>query len=239
MEKAMTRWLAREQAWAAERDKRKKKELILWAVAVPVAAIVIVFVLALTSGGGLADAMHRIKFALLWACIIDLLLIVGMVPQMPGRQYMKYLKIYLDRTFASNSEREELAAQMMGDRGPDTVVCIPWKESGIGEQRVWVTKDYLLSTRGNGRLDLVCLNQVKEMEVDRKDFHYRAGNSDVKVHVHDELFTITFIYGETGHLDEKIREFRGDKVNLNYPSRELRDKVVAAVQRLRPEKAEG
>lgn len=29
MENALTRWLAREQAWASERDRRKKKELLL------------------------------------------------------------------------------------------------------------------------------------------------------------------------------------------------------------------
>ncbi len=235
MESALTRWLRREQEWSDERDQRKKKELILWVVAVPAVAIAITFLPALFAGGGIADALHRAKYTLIIAAAIDLLLIVGILPQMPGRQYMKYLKIYLDRAFASNAEREELAAQMMGERGADSVICIPWKESGIGEQRVWITKDYLISTRGNGRLDLVFLNQVKTVETDRKEITYRAGDRETRVNVKDEMFTIDFIYKENAALDEEIREFRDDHVKLSYFSRALRDKVLAAVEAMRPE----
>lgn len=235
MERALTRWLRREQEWSNERDQRKKKELILWMVAVPVVAIAITILPALFAGGGIADGLQRVKYTMIIAVVLDLLLIVGMLPQMPGRQYMKYLKIYLDRSFSSDSEREELAAQMLGERGADSVICIPWKESGIGEQRVWVTKDYLISTRGNGRLDLVFLNQVKTIETDRKDITYRAGDRETRINVKDQLFTIDFIYQENAALDEEVREFRDKHVKLSYFSRELRDKVLAAVQTMRQE----
>lgn len=105
----------------------------------------------------------------------------------------------------------------------------------MGEQRIWVTKDFILSTRGNGHLDLVFLNEVEKVELDRKDINYRAGNQNARVNVHDELYTILFCYRENPALDEQVRKFRGKDMKLCYPNRELRDQVVAALQTLRPE----
>lgn len=237
MENALTRWLAREQAWALERNKKKKKELLIWIVSVPIVLPLIPILLSgvLSGATAFADILNSIKFALLFAAGLDLLLLACMLPQMPGRQYMKWLKIYLNGAFASDAEREKMAAQMMGDQGVDSVICIPWKESGIGEQRIWVTRDYLLSTRGNGRLNLIFLNEINTIETDRTDITYHTGSGSTRVNVKDELYTLTFIYGENTTLPQSVREFREGKVILNYPTREIRDAVVKALKALRPE----
>lgn len=211
----------------------KEKRIAAMIVSVP---IVISLIPVLLSGGSeLADVLYSVKYALLFAAGLDLLVLAAMLPQMPGRQYMKRLKIYLNRAFTSNAEREKLAAQMMGDQGTDTVICIPWKETGIGEQRVWVTRDYLLSTRGNGRLDLIFLNEVSVIETDRKDITYHAGDRNTRVYVQDELYTLTFLYGENTTLEQSARAFREGKIILNYPTQEIRDDIIKAIKTLHPE----
>lgn len=238
METILNRWYAREWEWICEKSRRKKKELILTLVAVPAAAAVLPFVTTLFSDASkLSSAAHLVKYTLLWGLGLDLLLAACLLPQMPSRQYKKQLKVWLEKGFSSSSEREEMAAQMMGERGADSVICIPWKESGMGDQRIWVTKDYLLSTRGNGHLDLVFLDQVQQVEIDRKDITYKAGSSSARVYVQDEMFTITFQYREDPALAPEVKKFRGSDMKLCYPSRELRDQVLAAVQKLRPEES--
>lgn len=105
----------------------------------------------------------------------------------------------------------------------------------MGDQQIWVTRDFILSTRGNGHLDFVFLDQVEDVEVDRKDITYRAGDQNTRVVVRDELYTILFRYREDPSLDPKVRKFRGKDMKLSYPSRELRDRVIDALKTLHPE----
>ena len=239
MENNLKRWLAREQEWAAHWNKKKKRETILYALGVPLGGIALVLLTSFLTPDGeqTVSILTSLKYVLMITGAIDILLIVGALPSMPGRRYMKQLKVYLDSAFTSDAEREELASQMMGAYGKDTVICIPWEEKGYGEQRVWVTRDYLLSTRLNGQITMVFLNQVQSMETEDKEYSYRAGDGEhIRARVRNVIFMINFFYKEMTSLDESVRKFRGNKEKVGYPTRELRDQVLAAVSKLQSKK---
>ncbi len=238
MKNNLKRWLAREQEWAAHWNKKKKRETVLYALGVPLGGIALVLLTSFLTPEGerTVSTLTSLKYVLMIAGAIDVLVIVSALASMPGRRYMKQLKVYLNSAFTSDAEREELASQMMGAYGKDTVICIPWTETGYGEQRVWVTRDYLLSTRLNGQITMVFLNQVQSIETEDKEYSYRAGDGEnIRARVRNVIFMIHFSYKEMTSLDESVRKFRGDKVKLGYPTRELREQVLAAVSKLRRE----
>lgn len=225
-------WLAREGAWGQHLDERQKKKLFQYLIGTPVVSIAVLFALGFVSGGGMELAVNNIKYGAIFGVGMDVLLLLVMLPGMPGKRYKKQLSRVMDKELSSDEEREEFAAQMMGKYGADTVECISWTDKMMGDENVWVTKDYILRTSGTGNAALIQLKQVENIELDARTYSQTAGSGNAKVRYNSTDYPIIFksFRDESKPSGWKEKLLNSDP-QMIFESRDTRDRVVQAIQR--------
>lgn len=227
------KWMDREEAWSRKINEKQKKTLVTYLVCTPVASVVVLFAIGLLAGGGMELAVSNMKYGAMFGAGIDLLMLLIMLPTMPGKRYKKQLLKTIAKELPSESEQEEFAAQMAGEYGPGTVECISWKSKMTGEEQVWVTKDYILRTTGTGNVQLILLKKAGEIELDAHTYTHTAGSKDLKVRYKTTQYPIIFRPHRDGSKPAGWKEKLLDSdPSLVFDSREIRDKVVQAIQRL-------
>lgn len=226
-------WLCREEEWGRQLNKKQNISLIKYLVFTPIVSIAALFALGFLAGGGMELAVSNLKYGAIFGIGVDVLLLLFMLPSKPGRRYKKQLLKTLNKTFTLESEREEFASQMMGQYGPNTVECISWKDKLVVEDRVWVTKDYVLRTTGTGNVWLIQLKLADHIELDAHTYTHTAGNSDVRVRYNTTEYPIVFKSPEDGSKPVGLKQkLLGSDPILIFSSRENRDKVVEAIQKV-------
>lgn len=226
-------WLSREDAWGQHLNKKQKKNLFIYVIFTPVISMAVLFALGFAAGGGMTLAVHNIRFGAAFGVGIDVVLLLVMLPGMPGKRYKKQMSKEIKKAFSLDSEREEFAAQMMGVYGPDTVECISWKDKMTGDEKVWITKDYIWRTTGTGNARLIQLKLTDHIELDARTCMQTAGNSNMKIRYNTTDYPIIFRIprdkGKPAGLKEKLLD---TDPYLVFDKRDIRDQVVQAIKRL-------
>lgn len=224
-----TKFWEREEAWAQELDTKNKKQMYLWSVLIPVICVAGLFAIGFLAGGRLENGISNIKYGAILAAFVDVVYVPIVLLGMPGKRYRKHLKKLIEEMFPQSGEREEFAAQMLGIEGENA--CIDWKRSGSPGDRVWVSRDYVLRSPGAGYPQIMELKKVDKIETDAYKSTYQTGSAGVKVRTTVWVYTITFQYKEQyGQMKKKGLQLY--KPSLSFDSREIRDKVLAAIERL-------
>lgn len=233
MDTSYKKWLEREEAWGQKLNEKQKKTLMKYLLFTPIISIAALFAIGLLAGGGMALAVNNMKYGAIFGVGVDLLMLLIMLPTMPGKRYKKQLLKTITRELPSESEREEFAAQMTGAYGPGTAECISWRDNMTGEEQVWVTKDYVWRTTGTGIVSLISLKQTGQIELDSRNRIRSAGSRDLKVRYNTTDYPIIFRARSDGSRPAGWKEKLLDSDPcLVFSSQEIREKVVQAIQRL-------
>lgn len=217
-----TRWLQKEQAWIEEIDRKTKAMIIKYCGLTFLGIEVALGALGLLAGGGIdiEGMLHNLLFGLIFGAAVVVFALCLMVRK-PSKPYMKRLTAATEAL--TPGDREEMASQMLS---PD-VKCFNYKAVDKTEERILLSKSYLLSSSAKGEFILVNLNQLDRIETDLRDTSYIVRTNGTRVTVNDAVFVILFYYKKIS--DGKKQD--ADAVCV-FPDRQTRDEVVRCIQEL-------
>lgn len=231
METNYTKWLAEQTRWSQELDEKHKKSLMMYLILIPIGSVAALCALGLLAGG-VDLAINNAKYGAIFGVVMDLFFLVIFLPAKPSRRYRKQISKHIEAALPSQSEREAFAAQMLGLDGEEAPQCISWHEKGIGEARVLVSRDYLLRTSGTGNISLTPLRLLEQISLDARTSTQTARGGDMKVKINTQYYTIGLQY-QNVEKATGLKKFFETEPELIFESREIRDKVAQAIEKVR------
>lgn len=225
------KWLETERAYGGEVARQERKKFVKWMIIIAPATIVIICGIGLLAGG-VEGAINNIKYSLIIAVFMELLVGLCILTANPTKRLIKLLKKEVARELPTEAQREAFAEQMLGKGGAGSVRKFADIDSTKREERVFVTKDYLYFAPSSRFATIVRLKEVEHIEVDSQNLtnYIKAGNTTV--HVNSTVYPILFYYHKTQNSNKKKNKC--DKtVTLEY--RGTRDSVIEAIQELNGE----
>ena len=215
-----TKWIEKEQAYIEEIDRKTKSMIIKYCGLTFLGIEVALGALGLLAGGGIdiAGMLQNLLFGLIFGVFVVIFALCLMVRK-PSKPYMKRLKEHTEAL--TPGEREEMASQMLS---PD-VIRVNYKASDKTEERILISRNYLLSSSAKGEFVLVNLNQLDRIETDLRNTSYTVRTNGTRMTVNDAVFVITFFY-------KKISDGQKDDADAVcvFPDRQTRDEVVRYIQ---------
>ena len=212
------RWLERENEWIKEQRKRQMQRMGIYCLIVP-------FVLSLISlAGGLSngepDFWKGVPASFLIGIVLGLITWIGISLSNPAKRYGKNIKKVLKDL--SETERENMAKQMLGEETDIEVRELSWRSWSEGVNLARITRDYLTFSCDKGAFQIVQLWKTERIELDVREDTYRAGGGGMTVRVSDESYPMSFYYrgnqtqqsddsyvfGKRAWLDEVLRAIR-------------------------------
>ena len=215
-----TKWVEKEQAYIEEIDRKTKSMIIKYCGLTFLGIEVALGALGLLAGGGIdiSGMLQNLLFGLIFGVFVVIFALCLMVRK-PSKPYMKRLK--KDTESLTPGEREEMASQMLS---PD-VIRVNYKATDKTEERILISRNYLLSSSARGEFVLVNLNQLDHIETDLRETSYITRTNGTRITVNNAAFVITFFYKKIS--DGKKEE--ADAVCV-FPDRQTRDEVVRYIQ---------
>lgn len=215
-----TKWVAKEQAWIEEIDRKTRAMIIKYCGLTIVGCVVVLGAIGLLAGEtiSISGMLHNMLIGLIFGVVASVFAICLMVRK-PSKPYMKRLKASTEAL--TPGEREDIASQMLS---PD-VTCMNYKAVDKTEERILLSQDYLISSSAKGEFVLVKLRQVDRIETDLRNTSYIVRTNGKRMAVNDAVFVISFYYKKID--DGKAKE--ADAVCV-FPDRETRDQVVRYLQ---------
>lgn len=214
-------WLKREKSWIDDKEKKLKKQTLLYLPLVIVGFAIFFALIGILAG---ADMRGVLQNALIGAGIgivaIPVFYLI-MLSSFPAKRYMRNLKGQVEEIL-SPEEREEFASQMFGMEG--NIEEFSWiddeKFSGKTETKVRITKDYALETASNGAVSMVQLQKVKKIVADTREYTVTTRGGGFKIQQTATVYPLYFYYqkSEEGKRSACDREF-------TFKRREDRDQV--------------
>ncbi|MDE5910269.1 MAG: hypothetical protein K2H52_16255 [Lachnospiraceae bacterium] len=214
-------WLEKEKSWIDEKDKKLKKQTLLYLPLLIGGSMIFFALIGILAG---ADLKGVLQNALIGAGIgigaIPFFYVI-MLASFPAKHYMKNLKEQVEDVL-SPEEREEFASQMFGLKG--SIEEFSWtdneKFAGKRETKVRITKDYALQTSSNGAALMVQLQKVKKIVADTREYTVTTRGGGVKIQQTVTVYPLYFYYQkpEEGKKSAYDREF-------TFKRREDRERV--------------
>ena len=220
-----TKWVEKEQAWIEEIDRKTKAMIIKYCGLTFLGIEVALGALGLLASGSvdIQGMLQNLLFGLIFGALVVIFALCLMVRK-PSKPYMKRLKASTEAL--TPGEREEMASQMLSS----DVKCFNYKAVDKTEERILLSKNYLLSSSAKGEFLLVNLNQVDRIETDLRDTSYVVRTNGTRVTVNDAVYVILFYYKKVSDGKEK-----GADAVCVFPDRQTRDEVVRYIQELTEE----
>ena len=214
-------WIKKEQAWIEEIDRKTTASIVKYCALTIVGCVVVLGAIGLLAGGtpSIPGMLRNMLIGLAFGVLVSIFALCLTVRK-PSKPYMKRLKDALEPL--SLDEREKIASQMLS---PD-VLSVHYKAVDKTEERILLSRDYLLSSSAKGEFVLVNLREVDRIETDIRDTSYVVRTNGTRLTVNDAVFVICFYYKATA--DEK--KDMADAVCV-FPDRQTRDQVVEAILR--------
>lgn len=233
MNTSFNQWMALQDEWSRRLDANARNILYRYLTAIPVFCIAAVVLLGMGAHRGAypeaAAMLNRLKTGALLGTAMDLLCLLVLVPAMPGRRCRRQLGKMIFRLLDSEAEREAFAGQMLG-RGGTAPLCLSWTDKSMDENRVWVTRDYILKISGTGRVQLVCLKEVEQAEADTCLHTWILGRKDLKLLCRRRTYRIRFRCTHAGRKTVRwLERLRGGPC-ITFPSKMLRDQVMEMME---------
>lgn len=220
-----TKWLEKEQAWIEEIDRKTKAMIIKYCGLTFVGIEVALGALGLLASGSIdiAGMLQNLLYGLIFNVLVVIFALCLMVRK-PSKPYMKRLKASTEAL--TPGEREEMASQMLSS----DVKCFNYKAVDKTEERILLSKNYLLSSSAKGEFLLVNLSKLDRIETDLRDTSYIVRTNGTRVTVNDAVYVILFYYKKVSDGKEK-----GADAVCVFPDRATRDQVVQYIQELTEE----
>lgn len=214
------RWLEREKEWISKQRKQQMQRMGIYCLILPFALSLLSLVGGLT--GGAPDFWKGMPASFLIGIGMGLVTWIGMSLDNPAKRYEKNIKKLMEDL--SQTERENMAKQMLGEEPDIEVREISWKSWSEGFNIARITKDYLTFSCGKGAFQLVPLWKTERIELDVREDTYRARGGGMTVRVSDESYPMSFYY-------------RGNQTQQSndayvFGKRVWRDEVLRAIQEL-------
>ncbi len=209
----------RERQWSTEVLAKERKLTNLITISIIPGSILVLSGIGLLTGG-IEGAISNILIGLILGIVIMLFFFIVRPPINYGKRYLKRLEEAMGRDLKSPGEREAFAAQMLSKDGSGTVECLDYKEEQK-DKRLWISRDYVLSTDPMSGAHIIRLRDVTKMESDVMKMSIRSGT----VRTNLEYYTILFYY-------HKIAEGKKEKHDtwVAFASPQFRDKVLKIIQ---------
>ena len=214
------RWLEREQEWIKEQRKQQMQRMGVYCLIVPFALALISLVSGLSSGA--PNFWKGVPASFLIGIVIGLITWIGIGLSNPAKRYGKSIKKVLEDL--SETERENMAKQMLGEETDIKVRELSWKSWSEGANLARITKDYLTFSCDKGAFQIVPLWKTERIELDVREDIYRARGGGMTVRVSDESYSMSFYY-------------RGNQTQQSdnayvFGKRAWRDEVLRAIREL-------
>ena len=215
-----TKWIEKEQAWIEEIDRKTKAMIIKYFALAFLGIEVALGALGLLAAGGIdiQGMLQNLLYGLIFGVLMMIFALIMMVRK-PSKPYMKRLKEGTEAL--TPADREEMAAQMLSS----DVKTFNYKAEDKTEERILLSRDYLLSSSAKGEFVLVNLKQLDRIETDLRDTSYIVRTNGTRVTVNDAVYVILFYYKKIS--DGKKQD--ADAVCV-FPDRTTRDEVVRCIQ---------
>lgn len=215
-----TKWIEKEQAWIEEIDRKTKAMIIKYFALAFLGIEVALGALGLLAAGGIdiQGMLQNLLYGLIFGVLMIIFALIMMVRK-PSKPYMKRLKEGTE--VLTPADREEMAAQMLSS----DVKTFNYKAVDKTEERILLSRDYLLSSSAKGEFVLVNLKQLDRIETDLRDTSYIVRTNGTRVTVNDAVYVILFYYKKIS--DGKKQD--ADSVCV-FPDRTTRDEVVRCIQ---------
>lgn len=214
------KWLEREKEWIKTQRKRQMKMTGIYCLILPFALSLISLVSGMS--GGAPDFWKNVPIAFLVGIGMGLLMWIGMSLDNPTKRYGKNIKKLIEDL--SQTERENMAKQMLGEEPDIEVRELSWKSWSAGVNIARITKDYLTFSCDKGAFQIVQLWKTERIELDVREDTYRARGGGMTVRVSDESYPMSFYYrgNQTQQSDEAYV----------FGKRTWRDDMLKAIQEL-------
>lgn len=214
------KWLEREKEWIKTQRKRQMKMTGVYCLIVPFALSLLSLVGGLTNGE--PDFWKGVPASFLIGIVMGLATWIGISLSNPVKRYGKNMKKLLEDF--SQTERENMAKQMLGEEPDIEVREVSWKSWSEGVNIARITKDYLIFSCDKGAFQIVQLWKTERIELDVREDTYRARGGGMTVRVSDESYPMSFYYrGNQAQQSDEAYVFG---------KRAWRDDVLRAIREL-------
>ncbi|MBD5489647.1 MAG: hypothetical protein HDR13_12785 [Lachnospiraceae bacterium] len=214
------RWFEREEEWIKKQRKRQMQRAGVYCLILPFALSLISLVSGLSSGA--SDFWKGMPASFLIGIVMGLVIWIGISLSNPVKRYGKNIKKLLEDL--SQTERENMAKQMLGEDPDIEVRELSWKSWSEGVNIARVTKDYLTFSCDKGAFQIVQLWKTERIELDVREDTYRARGGGMTVRVSDESYPMSFYY--RGNQTQQSNEA------YVFGKRAWRDEVLRAIREL-------
>ena len=214
------RWFVREEEWIKKQRKRQMQRTGVYCLILPFALSLISLVSGLSSGA--SDFWKGVPASFLIGIVMGLVIWIGISLSNPVKRYGKNIKKLLEDL--SQTERENMAKQMLGEEPDIEVRELSWKSWSEGVNIARVSKDYLTFSCDKGAFRIVQLWKTERIELDVREDTYRARGGGMTVRVSDESYPMSFYY--RGNQTQQSNEA------YVFGKRAWRDEVLRAIREL-------
>lgn len=217
-------WVAKEMEWAEEIGRKAKRTMGICGAVSVLAFPVLSLVIGL--GNGSENLLASLLVSLLVGLACGSIFLVIMLASNPVKAHGKSLQKNITEVL-SETEKENLAEQMLGIADPNGVREVAWVDEMKEHHVVRITKDYATFASQRLGISLVQLWKVERIELDARDDTFRVRSGGMKVSVTETSFPIYFYY-----KDSVAAAKREADVCFVFSSRGLRDEVMGYIREL-------
>lgn len=184
------RWLEQEKVWVDAAEKKSKQTtwkyaLLTWAVCIVALGAIGFF----ASEMNIQAMLQNMLIGFIAGMIMGLLVVLMTMPTWPAKRYKKELKNKVEKVL-SPAEREEFATQMLGS----DVKKISWIGEEKTEEKVLISRDYILSVDGRGWTVMIQLQKVKRIVSDVREVTVTTRGGGFKMQQTATAYLLRFYY---------------------------------------------
>lgn len=218
MNSCYERWLEKETVWIKEQRKGEMKR-------VGVCCLILVLLLpliSLVSGllSGVPDFWKGVPGSLLVGILICLVIWIAVSLSSPVKRYGRNIGKQMENL--SQTERENMARQMLGEEPDMEVHEVIWRGVMEGNNRACITRDYLTFSWSRGAFQVVQLWKTERIELDVRDSSYQVRSGGTSVRIKDESYPMFFYY--RGNHNEQC------DTSYIFEKRQWREEVLQAIR---------
>lgn len=221
MDNAYNRWLEKEMEWIKQERKQANGRAALLAVAIALICPIISIICGLASGA--PDFWTGAPASLLIGACIGLVTWICVFFSRAVIRYEKNIQICLESM--TQSDRETMARQMLGEDPEAKEREVKWKGILEGHKKAHITRDYLTFSDEKGSFLLVHLWKTERIETDVKQTTYRASGGGMSMRMSTEEYPVGFYY-QGNQTDKQDSDY------VFYKS-EWRDAVLRAIREVK------
>lgn len=218
MDSSYNRWLEKEMAWIKQERKQANGRAALLGVAIAVAMPLISLIFGYTSGE--PDFWRGAPASLLIGACIGFITWISVFLSRATVRYEKNIQRSLESM--TQSDRENMARQMLGEDPEVKVREVNWKGIMEGHHVAHITRDYLTFSGDKGSFELVHLWKTERIETDVKQSTYRASGGGMSLRLSTEEYPVGFFY-RGNQTDQQDSDYVFEKS-------EWRDAVLKAIR---------